>query len=224
MDTKETFGNVIETPFPISLPCGASLSIEIGGITTKFSSKLIGYAVHEYLIIKTPIFGNVGLLTAKLFTGNKIIVRFVADGTVYGFEAEILGMMSAPVKLLVSSYPKVVHQYELRGEKRYECIIPGTLHKEDDKYPAAMTDVSQQGCGITVKARDSHAMPIFKIGDQVAFHFVVPGSEEKLFLSGELKNLNQDKTRTILGVTFLDITDGLKNTLNNYIMLMGDIM
>ena len=222
MDNKEIFGKVTENPLSIS--CGASLSIEIETIAIKFSSTLLGDTANEYLIIKMPKYGNMTLIRSKLLKGNRIIVRFIEEGSVYGFEAEILGTMNDPAKLIIISYPKIVSQYELREKKRYECIIPGMLHKEDSKYPAVMTDVSEQGCRMTLKARDSHSLFILKIGDPVTFHFIIPGSEGKLLLSGEVKNLQQDNARTILGIKYLDITEDLKKTLNNYIIFMGDVI
>lgn len=221
MDHKEIFAQVVEKPF--SIRSGANLSIEIEGITTKFTSTLIGYTENEYLVIKMPKYGNMSLIRAKLLKGNRIVVRFIEEGTIYGFEAEILGAMNDPVKLIIVSYPKIVSQYELRGKKRYECIIPGMLHQEGNQYAAVMTDVSEQGCSITIKVRDIRSMPALSIGDQVTFHFMIPGSENKLFLSGEVKNLNQGHARTILGIIFLNVTEDLKAVLDRYIIFMGDV-
>ena len=209
---------------PSFFSCGTTLSLEFEHIPKKLSSMLLGYSVDDYLILKIPASWNAALVKPHLYKGNRIIVRFIEDGVVYGFGTEILGIMLEGAKLIITSYPKTVSKYELREKKRYGCIIPGKLHRDEDEdnYPAVMIDVSEKGCCISIKSQVDRPLPEYKIDDKVTFHFMLPGSEGKLLLSGEVKNIQQDHTKISLGIKYHEVTEDLQNILHNYIVFMGE--
>lgn len=214
----------VGTGTPSFLSCGTTLSLEFDHIPKKLSSTLLGYSTDDYLIIKIPASWNVAMVKPHLYKGNRIIVRFIEGGVVYGFETDILGIMLDGAKLIITGYPRTVSKYELREKKRYGCIIPGKLYKDDveDHYPAVMIDVSEKGCCINIKSQVDHPLPEFKIDERVSFHFILPGSEGKLLLTGEVKNLQQDNTKLSLGIKYDEVTSELRDILHNYIVFMGE--
>jgi c-di-GMP-binding flagellar brake protein YcgR len=218
-DSNEFAENAVAQSFSIS--CGTQVIFELENISLRFNSVVVGCSINEYVLIKIPRSVSMSLIMPKLAKGNRIVVRFLDDGRVYGFEANILGVMTSPVRFIIISYPKIVSQHELRRKQRYHCIIPGKIEKGSDQIPAIMVDISNEGCGITIKAHASPVRPEFKIDEAVTFHFVLPGSEKNLLLSGNIKNLNQDNMETSLGIKFTDVAEELKNTINGYISFMS---
>ena len=69
--------------FPVGLP----LQIEISGVSLRMSSVSVGYLAGNWLIIKYPSTGTFGSIASKLFKGNKITVRYVNEGDVFGFQS-----------------------------------------------------------------------------------------------------------------------------------------
>jgi len=219
MDDNKIFETTVEKSFTIS--CGTNLTAEITNIAIKFNSTVVGYSENEYLFIKMPSSANISLIKTKLYMGSRIIVRFIEDGVVYGFETDVWGTIIDPVKIIIIKYPKIISRYELREKQRYLCMLPGKLQKGQDIYPAIMTDVTENGCGIKIKARVSHLPIEFKVNDRITFNLVLPGSEGELSLSGHVRNLRHDKQEVFLGIKFIGFTLDMKNKINKYISFLS---
>jgi c-di-GMP-binding flagellar brake protein YcgR len=202
---------------------GTRLSIEIEGIFFKLNSFVVGFVINEYLVISMPKFDNLSLLKTKLFKGNKVVVRYLEEGTVFGFESEIMGYLIEPKKLILISYPKLVARHDLRNNKRYDCYILGELSLSDGtKYSAMIMDLSEKGFRVAVKAADNLSMPKINISDQIVFHFRLSESSEILNITGEVKNMQNDGKRIIVGIMSTDVGDEFKKITNSYIAFLDD--
>lgn len=219
MDDNKIFETTVEKSFTIS--CGTNLIVEINNIAIKFNSTVVGYSENEYLFIKMPSSANISLIKTKLYLGSRIIVRFIEDGVVYGFETDVWGTIIDPVKIIIIKYPNIISRYELREKKRYLCMLPGKLQKGQDIYPAIMIDVTENGCGIKIKARVSHLPLEFKVNDRITLNVVLPGSERELSLPGNVRNLRHDNQEIFFGIRFIDVTMDMKNKINKYISFLS---
>ena len=69
-------------------PIGTPLQIEIQDVSVKMSSTAVGYVAKKCLIITYPNTGTFGSVSNKLFKGNKVTVRYMNGGNVFGFQTE----------------------------------------------------------------------------------------------------------------------------------------
>ena len=97
---------------PFLLPPGTPLQLEIQDVSVKMNSLSVGYVAEKCLIVKYPSTGGFGPVSNKLFKGNKITVRYINDGSVFGFQSELLGVVVDPIRLLFLGPPeKIAHHF-----------------------------------------------------------------------------------------------------------------
>jgi hypothetical protein len=221
MDTDSIENMLRKRTFSISN--GTPLSIEIQGIVFKLKSVVIGNVINEYLIIGMPNVSNLNTIKTKLLKGNTVVVRYLEGGTIFGFESKILGWVIEPKKLILIGYPELVTTHDLRDNKRFECYILGELSLSDGtKYSAMIMDLSEKGFRVAIKASDNLNLPVITVGDQVLFHFSLSANNGVSNLSGEVKNIQHDRYRVIIGVMSVEASDEFKKVTNRYIAFLDD--
>ena len=133
----------------IFIELGTEFQIEIEGITFRLKSTLVGMELGQYLIIKTPSFpSEVGNIKQKLFPGIEIVVRYLHKGTVFGFRTQLIEAFFTPRRLLFLEYPKVIEHYDLRSNRRVECIIPAKIILKEKETEGTILDINEKGCRI----------------------------------------------------------------------------
>jgi c-di-GMP-binding flagellar brake protein YcgR len=193
-------------------PVGVPLQVEISGVSIKMSSISVGYLAGHWLIIKYPSTGAFGSIASKLFKGNKITVRYINGGDVFGFRSELLGMTTDPLRLLFISYPTSVFRRSLRSNRRIECYLPADIRsgeKTKDRNVVGdgiIVDISGAGCNFTmIKGSADQVLPDVRVNDMVVFYVQLPGVEDRLEIAGNIRNIQRDSQRINMGVQFNDV-------------------
>ncbi|MBN1548003.1 MAG: flagellar brake protein [Syntrophaceae bacterium] len=218
---NEIIDSIVENT--VIIPVGTFLKIDIEGISYRLNSEIVGYEKSEYLIIKMPKSSNINYLKTKFYRGNKIIIRYLDRGTVYRFETEIIGIMYDPARLILTKYPKIVSEYDLRDKRRYECFIPAQAKLDQDTYLGMIVDISENGCLLMLKASENDKLPASNIGDQFEFTIVIPGTDVGQKLSMEIRNIKRDSNVCFLGGNFIQINEELKKTMADYISIIDQL-
>ena len=73
---------------------GTSLSVEIPGVQTRFSSRLVGLEPDQFLIIRLPATPGI---RQSLKPGLDSVIRFVSNGSIIGFKSSILQIHFEPL-------------------------------------------------------------------------------------------------------------------------------
>jgi c-di-GMP-binding flagellar brake protein YcgR len=219
--TSEILDKIIENV--IVIPIGTFLKIEIEGISFRMNSEIVGYEKSDYLIIKMPKASNMNYLKTKFYRGNKITIRYLDHGTVYRFETEIIGVVNDPAHLILTRYPKIVSEYDLRDKKRYECFIPAEAKMGQEKYMGMIVDISENGCLLMLKSADNDKLPEANIGDKLDFTILIPGDDVGHQLTMEAKNIKKDSQVCFLGGNFIEINEELKKTMTQYISIINQL-
>ena len=115
---------------PFSFPVGIPLQIEIEGISFKMASTSIGYLADRYLVIKYP--HHFDIYFENVLQGDKIGVRYLDRGTVFGFESELIAD-AQNLSALFISYPLRIVRKDLRRSRRMGCYLPAKVlrHNQD---------------------------------------------------------------------------------------------
>jgi hypothetical protein len=205
------------------LSVGTPLQIEIEGVTVRLNSICVGWLRDHYLIIKQPStgFGSIG---SKLYNGNKITVRFINNGDIFAFQSEIMESSSSP-RLIFVTYPKLVVRHSLRGSRRVICNLPAELTKDlnpTDIVPEVLcgivSDVSVSGCGFEMtRSSSSYGLPDVTVDEPVNLRIRLPGFEQWMEFSGNVKRIQRDGKRLNLGIKFRDTDANTEDTITEYI-------
>lgn len=186
--------------FRLNMNLGAALQIEIQGLDAKIKTKLIGMETWEYLIIKAPV-GYAGI-RSKMVEGNKVVVRYVQEGNVYGFEAFILAVINKPTSLLVIDYPSAVVEKTLRKSERKDCYINCMIEIDAKETEGALVDISTTGCRCIAPNINPVDKQVPQIGDSISLVFDSPAEDWQMVLEGSIANTTEYHAAARLGIKF----------------------
>ena len=113
------------------------------GDQSRHAGTLVGNIQQDYLVIS-------GLNDAQLEMGEPIVVRMVHESSVMGYESRVQGVIDAPVRLYVISYPERVESVNLRKAERLGVFFPADVRAEVE--PGAPDIVMLQGMFLNISA------------------------------------------------------------------------
>ena len=206
------------TGLRLNIEVGIPLQIEIHGLDAKIKTKLIGMETWEYLIIKAPV-GYAGIRNLMV-EGNKVVVRYVQEGTVYGFEAYIKCVIDKPTSLLVIDYPRSVEEKSLRKSERKDCYITCMIDIDGKESEGALVDISKAGCRCiapNIHAADNTAP---SNGSSISIVFDSPAEDWQMVLEGLIVNTTEYHAAARLGIKF---TDGIEDKLPHIEKLLAHL-
>lgn len=190
------------TGLRLNMDLGTALQIEIQGLDAKIKTKLIGMENWEYLILKAPV-GYAGI-RSKMVEGNKVVVRFVQEGSVYGFESFILGVTDKPTSLLIIDYPRTVAEKSLRQAQRKDCYITAAITIDGEESEGAVVDISKGGCRCIAPNLTSDDIAGPQIGSSITLVFDSPAENWQMVLEGMIVNTTEYHAAARLGIKFSD--------------------
>jgi c-di-GMP-binding flagellar brake protein YcgR len=186
----------------VSIQVGTALEIQIGGKESRLTSELIGIEEDKYLIIKMPTVQSMAGLSSALHKGNRIIIRYMHMGTIFGFKSHIIHFITSPTKLIFIQYPERIETHELRANKRLNCYLPANVKIMDNTIEGTVTDISKGGCYLVIEKAKVASSLILQVGDEIGISFQLPGVENKLTVAGKQKNIKKDEDSVGIGIQF----------------------
>jgi len=204
----------------ISLEIGIPIQLKMDGVAFPLQSVLVGMEIDEYLIIKIPAqFSNV---KHKLIPGIDIIVRYIYQGIVFGFQTKLIEVISRPVKLLFLEYPKIIEHHDLRSQKRAQSIFPATIKIKDKVIKGAIIDISINGCRFHILASQREPLHPVQIDDDVSLMCKFPGIHGDHEVLGIIRNIKKSRKELIIGVEFMVLEQEIHNHISKYIYAVED--
>lgn len=217
----------LETPLHLPITLGTELLIEIVDLNLRVKCGLTGMRPGQYLLIGLSQHDLAGSIKGETLRESQIIVRYLFRGSVYGFKTRVLNAITMPERLLFLSYPSKIEEYKVRNNPRYECILPAVSLFGGDGIDTVIVDVSTEGCRCVIKTMemDDRDAVYSAIDTNKEMNMLVqlPGIEERITLSGTVRNVNKDNDRIIFGLMFGSLERGAKLKLEDFISLISDI-
>ncbi len=210
----------------LTIPPGTQVQIEIQGIVPKLKSQSGGFLPEDCLIFKYPSTPGLGPIVHKLYKGNKIVVGYVDKGSVFGFQSEILGYTTEPVKLIFVAYPTVIARHSLRKGKRVFCSLLAEVDVDGQKFEGLITDISGTGCCLTITAQSAEqSLPGMRINQDFPIFLQLPGIETPVEIVGRVKNFQREAQRISIGTLFHDDLDpAVMNGIMNFVLAIQKII
>lgn len=202
----------------VTIEVGTSVYLEIEGIATPIKSVLIGMQPGEYLIVKSP---PSAVLSHDLrdFKGRMVVVRYLAHGTVFGFQTSLLSSIIDPVRLMFLICPRIIQEYNLRAAQRLDCHLPCHVMLRGDEIEGVIQDTSLTGCRVSIRAaklnKQAESSIVRDTAVQLRFH--LPGEASPLTLAGKIRNIEHDSAHVTFGMAFDELAADAKNQLSAYL-------
>ncbi len=198
---------------------GATLKLQIHGTDARLTSELVGVEEDKYLIIKMPPIPSVGTvssLSGLFCKGNTVVVRYMHNGTLFGFKSRVYHVIIDPVKLIFLEYPKKIEDYNLRSHRRVDCYLPASVGVAGNTIEGAITDISREGCHFTMEKSKVKRL-ILQIDKGVDVSFQLPGVGKKLTIAAKQKTIKKDKNNINIGVEFINMDNKTEERLYDFL-------
>jgi PilZ domain/Flagellar protein YcgR len=199
---------------PLSIDLGCPLFIQCKGQKERFRSRLVGRVPGAYLIAATPNVPGIRNLLGKF---DSIMVRYIHQGEVFGFQTVVIGAIASPFKLTFIACPARVERINLRQSARIDCHVPATLTAGDRSVPGMILDISTAGCRFSARIKTDGEVPPISVGRAVGLSFPLLGEQGSAELHGMVKNAQQDKDRMVLGIYFSDLDPKMADRIAAYV-------
>ena len=210
---------------PISV--GTEILVDIVDLKIRLKSELVGIEDEEYLLIKLSHQEPDGGFDDDTITKSPIVIKYAYRGSVYGFKAAVLNIISNPARLVFISYPKEIEEHNVRASSRFDCVLPAEGIFEGTSTELIITDISTNGCrcvimtALVLNKKKLHE--VLNMDSAMELDLQFPGMKEKLRLSGVIKNINKDSEEIMCGVKFEKMSKKTQKNLENFIKMLSSI-
>jgi c-di-GMP-binding flagellar brake protein YcgR len=133
----------------LNVRVGARVQLVVSAFGRKsaFASTLLGYAENEYLIVRTPAEGGLGV---RLQNGESIDLRLFTGTHVVEFPTSLMRQFAAPISYWHLSYPEEVRVTALRAAPRARVDLAAQVRRDGapEAVPVRLVDLSAVGARV----------------------------------------------------------------------------
>lgn len=206
----------------LPLTIGAPLKIEFPRIEALFDVTMVGMLQDQYLIVTNPKpFAD----TSEMVEGNqRFIIKYMHDGRVWMFKAQLIKSLESPSSLLFFEYPAVIHYHELRKSRRRAIFVPCTFHfgEEEARY-GTLIDLSMTGGLCLIKRKNGDNSLKEQVEEEVKLRCLLPGIKEEQEIIGKMRNVEINENDTRVGIEFTNLQQNLSDTIGKYLYSLDGI-
>lgn len=203
----------------IYIDIGTKVYLEIEGVNFSVTSIFIGMLQDEFMIVTLP--KRYKSVKNKLFPGNKMVIKYLYNGSVYAFQTSVIELITNPIRALAIEYPKVVQKRELRGTKRNNVVIPGRVEAKKTEFSMVLNDISKNGCNFKYRDNKSNITSL-REGDLMRVYCHFPGVSEEIGAMACVRNVRREQGQISVGAEFQDITKSFLTPLMHFLYSIED--
>lgn len=151
---------------------------------------------------------------AAMGSNDQCKVRFLKDGSAYGFAAKVITVQFFPHPLMFISYPDKIECVKIRVAPRFKTNLPVTFLDESGAVicEAVMLDISEKGCELKV--------PVLKereLAPEAGYFIKFKLMDKELNIGCSVKKMVQDSDAYNLGMELVNVPPHNKETLNMFL-------
>ncbi len=203
----------------LTIELGTEISIQPEWSDEKIKAFTIGIKPSSYIIINTVSLSDTFNIIKK---NDRMIVRYLHSGNIYGFRTKSLGSITIPFKLLFISYPENVEVLSLRKSERVTCNIPANIVLNNLDHKGIVTDMSSGGIKVQINSNAISSYNNISLEMPVSISFPLPGLDGIQTFKGIIKRIDRDAISLSLGINFSIIDPAAKTKLDEYLNLIVD--
>jgi Tfp pilus assembly protein PilZ len=155
----------------------------------RVKSNMLGWYRPNVLITTAPILDGRQMTTP---IGAEIVVRYMLEGSVYGFVTRLVQKYQNPINMWLLGYPELIEVKSLRQSPRVQMYLQV---KDSEENAWMLMDLSLHGALLSVNAD-------WKIGDAIFLNFTLPNGEKIEQLRGEVVRVHHTREERTVGVLF----------------------
>lgn len=191
----------------MDIETGSKMIVEFSG-KQRMSCQYVGQIQDEFILLQVPM--SPGIRT-RLRPGTYFQFRFLREGRIIGFGADIISYQASPASLVFISYPQEFSEYNLRQEGRVKCHFPATLSLVGRPHKGSIVDISPNGCRFVF---DEWPMPKTEEKMPVSGYFTTMEGSTTYDFKGDIMMRRTSGANKGLGIKFSDtipLPEGVKD-------------
>lgn len=205
----------------IYIDIGTQVYLEITGVNFSVTSVFIGMLKDEFMIITLP--KRYKTVQNKLFAGNKIVIKYLFDGSVFAFQTSVIETITNPIRALALEYPKVIQKRELRIVKRNSVVIPGRVEAKKSEFPIVVFDISKNGLRFKYNDNKPNSMAL-KEDDLVRVYCQFPGMTEEVGALSIVRNVRREQGQLSIGIEYQNISKAFLTPLMHFLFTIEEFI
>ncbi|MGA1875719.1 MAG: flagellar brake protein [bacterium] len=200
------------------LDVGLIIFLQTKGINKdlRYRSSILGWKRGVTIIVEMPLLNGVYV---SLATGCECIVRYIYNGTAYGFETVVLKSLNDPnVPLLYLAYPQKVEKIGLRRHQRVEMYLPIHIEiqgeSQSQELEGNILDLSVGGCLFEITSQVDFNV---KLEAKIIISFSLPNAEQyPIKVQAIVKRIHIISNSTKVGIQFFDLSPEALAKIRNF--------
>lgn len=194
-----------------------SMDIDIGArVIIEFSNKqrltahFAGLSRDEFVLLRVPMTAGI---REQLDEGVYLQFRYLKDGKIISFGAEILRFQASPSSVVFISYPIEFSEYNLRREGRVECRFPAVIAVSKTSYTGHFVDISAKGGKFIFEGEGA---PEVKEKTSVSGTFTTMEVNREYTFTGVIMEREPEGTERVVGIKFeeeIELPEGVRERL-----------
>lgn len=207
---------------PVSI--GSGLLLEIITLKLRIKCQMVGIDPGNFILLKLSAQDLIGNFRSESIKESQLVIRYLYKGTVYGFKASLLNVVSSPSKLFFVTYPDKIEEFNVLQDSRYECILPATAMLGNDIVDMVIVDISREGCQCMIKVSGPKKESLYKsihVNATLDIRALFPGAAGQTSLPVKVRNISKDEDKIMLGAVFEGVAPEAKARLEKFISLIA---
>jgi hypothetical protein len=180
---------------------GTKLMLKLAGISEQIKCTLVGVEPGDSIIVRLP--ATVGE-SWKFSERRGCVVRFLSQGTVYGFNTYVQGKyVKEPLRFLFLAFPVNLEVHNLRGSQRIACHLPARLELGGENLEGVIVDIGAGGASFVYRMPHSKLEPpAIHLGKQVNLVCPLWGLPGEQVIDCQVRNFSLDLSILSMGMAF----------------------
>lgn len=196
------------------LKLGSGVQVELVGLENRVTGIFVGMELGKYLIVRLPLKSGI---QNKLNIKNRITIRFVVGGAIYGFHSRIINCIMSPMLLVLLKFPEDIENVTLRKHQRVICFFPVTLSHQGTSYKGHIIDISQGGCRMLFECDEGSCPQALDVDSIKDIDFNILGTAGTHSVRCQIKNLHRDGETLTVGARFDSMDFAVRTAIENYV-------
>ena len=140
------------------------------------------------------------------------------NGTMFGFQSQIIELIRSPLKLVFIKYPEEIESVDFRGNERVVCFLPANLKIAENIIEGGITDISRAGCLSVIEAPGHEdRINLLELNNEIKIGFYLPGIEGELSIDSKQRSIKKDDDGTSIGIEFVKMDSSVQAKLFGFL-------
>ena len=185
---------------------GLKLSLEVNKSYDRIDMFVAGWVKGAFVLATSP-----HLRKVELSSNDDCVIRFLKEGSAFGFQTAMLIKQQYPLPLIFLKYPEDVISMPFRKTKRVKTNIQAKLLKQKGEKEfitddARIVDISETGCLLEISASKFNET---EVNSNYFLTFMI--LDKSLEIDSLVKSHNICKGNYLLASEFFNLTPSHKN-------------